>query len=147
MPPDRMPPTVPTPTRNSSLLVRAAACSGVAILMLVFATTVYIVSGAGGRDFQPRFPPLVMIAWTTVWTLGSAALLLTRIGMLAAPLPKGLLRIGPWLLAAYFASFALLHLLSTADGRSGDWQMGPLLLFLAGLCIVVASEEPASRSA
>ena len=146
MPPDRMPPTVPTPTPNSSLLVRAAACSGVAILMLVFATTVYVVSGAGG-DFQARFPPLVMIAWTTVWTLGSAALLLTRIGMLAAPLPKGLLRVGPWLLAAYFASFALLHILSTADGRSGDWQMGPLLLFLAGLCIIVASEEPASRSA
>jgi hypothetical protein len=103
------------------LLVRAAACGGVAILMLVFATMVYIVSGAGGRDFQPRFPPLVMIAWTTVWTLGSAALLLTRIGMLA--LPKWLLRIGPWLLAAYFASFALLHFLSIADGRSGDWQI------------------------
>jgi len=141
-----MSPTVSTPTRNSSLLVRAAACSGVAILMLVFAATVYVVSGAGG-DFQPRFPPLVMIAWTTVWTLGPAALLLTRIGMLAAPLPKWLLRVGPWLLAAYFASFALLHFLSTADGRSGDWQMGPLLLVLAGLCIVVASEEPASRSA
>lgn len=116
-----MPPTVPTTTRSSSLLVRAAACGGVAILMLVFATMVYIVSGAGGRDFQPRFPPLVMIAWTTVWTLGSAALLLTRIGMLA--LPKWLLRIGPWLLAAYFASFALLHFLSIADGRSGDWQI------------------------
>ena len=146
MPADRMPPTVPMPTRNSSLLVRAAACGGVAILMLVFAATVYVVSGGGG-DFQARFPPLVMIAWTTVWTLGSAALLLTRIGMLAAPLPKGLLRVGPWLLAAYFASFALLHLLSTVDGRSGDWQMGPLLLLIAGLSIVGASEEPASRSA
>ena len=53
MPPDRMSPTVSTPTRNSSLLVRAAACSSVAILMLVLATTVYVVSG---RDFQPPRP-------------------------------------------------------------------------------------------
>lgn len=149
MPADRPPPTIPatTPELRSrpSLLVRAAGCTCAAILVLVFASMVYWATGAG-QDFRPQLPPLLVAALTTVWTLGAAALLLTRVGILAAPLPSWLLRSGPWVLTAFFAVFALLHLASMADGPSGDWQIdlqGPLLLLLAGLCIVVASEGPA----
>jgi hypothetical protein len=140
--------TIPTTRLKSSLLVRIAACVSAAILMLIFAIIVYLVSGVGQREFEPRFPPLLMIAWTSLWTVGAAALLLTRIGALAAPLPRWLLRVGPWVLAAFFACFAFLQFLSIPEGRSGDWQMdlqGPLSLLVSGLCIVVASEEPATH--
>lgn len=119
------------------------------ILVLVFATIVYWHVGGEAADLRYRssLPPLLIAAANTVWTLGAAGLLLTRVGLLAAPLPSWLLRIGPWALTAFFALLALLHFASMADGPRGDWQndlQGPLLLLLAGLCIVVASEEPAT---
>lgn len=142
--------TTAAPRARPSLLVCAAACIGAAILVLVFAYTVYWHTVGEGRDFRTPYPPLLLAAWTAAWTLGAAVLLLTRVGVLSAPLPGWLLRVGPWALAAFFASFALLRLglLLTRDGSSGDWQIdlqGPVLLLLAGLCIVVASEEPPRR--
>ncbi len=153
MPADLLPPTIPAtapePRSPPSLLVRAAACISAAILAVVFATIVYWHVGDAAGEFQYRssLPPLLVAASNTVWTLGAAVLLLTRVGVLAVPLPRWLLRAGPWLLTAFFAFFALLHVASMADGPTGDWQIdmqGPLLLLLAGLCIVVVSEEPAS---
>ena len=149
---DHLPPPLPpapTPDARSrpSLLVRAAACIAAAILVLVFAHMLYWHTSGAGRDFRSLLPPLLVVAWTTVWTLGAAALLLTRVGMLAGSPPRRLLRAGPWLLTAFFGLFALLHVGAMADDPTGDWQIdmqGPLLLLLAGLCIVVASEEPAT---
>ncbi len=147
MPPDHLTPAVPTTTPRSSMLVRAAGCISAAILILVFASFAYWeLSGRTPADFHPRFPPLVTIASMCVGTLGAAALLLTRIGVLAAPVPRWLLRLAPWMLAAFYALLALSHFLAMADRPSGNWQtdlQGPLLLLLAGLCIVVASEDPA----
>jgi hypothetical protein len=152
MPADRPPPTIPAttlaPRSRPSLLVRAAGCTSAAILVLVFAYMVYWLTAGAGRHFHSPLPPLPLAAWTTVWTLGAAALLLTRVGVLAASLPRWLVRVGPWLLTVFFAAFALLRLLLPGDGPSGDWQIdlqGPLLLLLAGLCIIVASEEPAEH--
>jgi hypothetical protein len=150
MPADQLPPTIPAtaprPRWRPSLLVRAAACISAAILVLVFANMVYWHTSGAARDFHSLLPPLLVVASMTVWTLGSAALLLTRVGVLAAPLPTWLLRVGPWLLTAFFAFFALLNISAITDRPSGEWQIdlqGPVLLLLAGLCIVVASEEAA----
>ncbi|MCA1679638.1 MAG: hypothetical protein LC777_12165 [Actinobacteria bacterium] len=124
---DQLPPTIPAttpePRSRPSLLVRAAACISATILVLVFATIVYWHVGGAAGDFHYRssLPPLLIAASDTVWTLGAAGLLLTRVGMLAAPLPRWLLRVGPWLLTAFFAFFALLHVASMADGPRGDW--------------------------
>ena len=88
----------------------------------------------------------MLAAWTTIWTLGGAALLLARIGVLLVPLPRWLLRAGPWVLAAaFFGSLAAGNLVALASHSSGDWRIdfqGPLLLLLVGLCIVVSSEKP-----
>lgn len=149
LPPPSTTTTSPELRSRPSLVVRAAACISAAILVLVFAGMVYWATGGVPRDFRPQHSPLLVAAWNTVWTLGAAALLLTRVGVLAAPLPTWLVRVGPWVLAAFFAALALLRLLFTANGPSGDWKIdlqGPLLLLLAGLCIIVASEEPASRT-
>ena len=146
---DSAPTTATTPAYRSpsSSLVRAAGCISAAILVVVFAIQAYWALSDAGREFDAMLPAPAAAALTTTWTLGAAALLLTRIGVLAVPMPRWLLRSGPWLLTAFFASLALAHLLALAADRSGDWQIdlqGPLLLLLAGLCIVVASEEPAA---
>lgn len=150
MPADQLPLNLPAtpdqPRWRPSLLVRAAACISAAILVAVFANMVYRHTSGAARDFHSLLPPLLVAASTTMSTLGSAALLLTRVGVLAAPLPGWLLRVGPWLLTAFFAFFALLNISAIADRPSGDWLIdlqGPVLLLLAGLCIVVGSEEPA----
>jgi hypothetical protein len=97
MPADSLPPTVvaTSPERRlpSSLLVRAAGCISAAILVAIFASHAY-----WALDATPNFRaqlPLPVLAATTIWTLGAAALLLTRIGILAMPLPRWLLRAGP----------------------------------------------------
>lgn len=151
MPADSLPPTVLATSSEHpsapSLLVRAAGCISAAMLVLVFAYYAYWATGAAGPDFRPRIPLPVLTALTTFWTLGAAALLLTRIGILAMPLPSWLLRAGPWVLTAFFGFLAATHFLALASRSSGDWRIdlqGPLLLLLAGLCIVVASEEPST---
>lgn len=149
MPADSPSPTIrmPAPEHQSrtSSVVRAAACISAAILVVVFTIQAYWAAGDAGPDFDPMLPPLVVAAVTTTWTLGGAVLLLARVGVLALPLPTWLLRVGPWVLAAFFGLLSLGHLWTLATDSSGDWQIdlqGPLLLLLAGLCIVVASEEP-----
>lgn len=151
-----MPADSPSPTISAtnsqqrstlSTLVRAAGCAAAAILVLVFAIQAYWATSDAGPDFRPLLPPLVVGVGTITWTLGAATLLLTRVGVLAVPLPRRLVRVGPWLLTAFFALFAALHLRDLVGNPSGDWQIdlqGPLLLLLAGLCIIVASEEPSA---
>ena len=149
MPADSLAPTVLATSAEhrlpSSLLVRAAGCISAAILVLVFANHAYWAIDPT-PDFRAQLPVPVVAALTTVWTLGAAALLLTRIGILALPLPRWLLRAGPWVLTAFLGFVGATHLLALASRSTGDWRIdlqGPLLLLLAGLCIVVASEEPA----
>jgi hypothetical protein len=145
VPPPSLGTIEPEHRSRSSPLVRAAGAVSAAILMLVLALQIYWAITDAGPDFQPLLPPLAVAAWTITWTLGAAALLLTRIGVLVLPLPRWLVRVAPWLLAAFFALLALVHLHALATNPSGDWQIdlqGPLLLLLAGLCIIVASEEP-----
>lgn len=130
----------------SSALVRIAGCACAGILVLVFAVQVYWATGDAGQRFRPMLGWPVTVALTTVWTLGAAALLLTRVGLLTLPVPSWLVRVAPWALTAFLALLALGHLVAVATRPSGDWQIdlqGPLLLLLAGLCIIVAS-EPAS---
>ncbi len=149
MPADHPPSTI-SPTNLEqrsppSALVRAAGCIGAAILVLVLAIQAYWAASDAGPHFRPLLPPLVAGALTITATLGPAVLLLTRIGVLAVSLPRWLLRVGPWLLTAFFALLASGHLRARAVNPSGDWQIdlqGPLLLLLAGLCMIVASEEP-----
>ncbi len=151
---DRPSPTLSATTpelRSPSPLVGTAGCIAAAILVLVFAILVYWQIGGAPGDLQTPHSPLVTVALDAIWTLGAAALLLTRVGVLAARLPKWLLRVGPWVLAGFFALLALRHLLAVAaDGGSGHWPIdlqGPLLLLLAGLCIIAASEESSSQTA
>lgn len=128
-----------------SALVRAAGCIGAGILVLVFAIQAYWAASDAGPDLRPLLPPLVVGAITITSTLGAAVLLLARVAVLAVPLPRWLLHLGPWLLTAFFALLAGGHLRAMAVNPSGDWQIdlqGPLLLLLAGLCIIVASEQP-----
>jgi len=127
---------------SSSLLVRTTACTTAAILVLLFVVQAYWTVADAGPHFRPQLPVMAAVL-TAVSTLGAAALLLTRIGVLTTRLPGWLVWGGPWLLAVFYGWLGLTHLL-TAD--SGQWQIdlqGPLLLLLAGLCIIVASEEPA----
>lgn len=136
--------TTPEHESSASALVRASGCIGAAILALVFAIQAYWATSDAGPNFHPLLPPMVAAALTITSTLGAAALLLKRIGVLAVPAPSWLVRAGPWLLTALFAFLAAAHLRALADNPSGNWQIdfqGPLLLLLAGLCIIVASEE------
>lgn len=128
-----------------SALVFAAGCIAAGILVLVFAIQAYWAASDAGPEVRPLLPPLVLGVLTITFTLGAAVLLLTRVGALTVPLPRWLLRVGPWLLTAFFALLAAGNLQAIAVNPSGDWQIdlqGPLLLLLAGLCIIVASEEP-----
>lgn len=152
MPADRPPSTISTTSSEQpsspSPLVLAAGWIGAVILMLVFAIQAYWAASDAGPDFRPLLPPLVAGVLTITTTLGAAVLLLTRIAVLPIHLPRWLLRTGPWLLTALFALLATEHLRATAVNPSGDWQIdlqGPLLLLLAGLCIIVASEEPSRQ--
>lgn len=152
MPADGSPPTArtpqPEPRSSSSRLVFAAGCISAAILVLIFAIQAYWATSDAGPNFEPLLPPLAAATLTIGSTLGAAALLLTRIGVLALPLPSWLVRVGPWALAAFFAWLSLGHLQARTTNPSGDWQIdlqGPLLLLLVGLCLIVASEEPSRR--
>jgi len=139
--------TPPAHGSPSSRLVRVAATACATILVLVLAIQAYWIAGGGGMHFRPMLGPLVTIGLAAVLHLGAAALLLTRIGVLALPVPRWLLRMAPWGLTACFALMAITHFLAFAANSSGDWRIdlqGPLLLALAGLCIVVASEPPAT---
>ena len=84
-------------------------------------------------------------------TLGAAALLLTRIGVIPLRMPRWLLRMGPWVLSVIFAVAGLQSLFATttSSGQEGwallDFQ-GPLFLLLAGLCMIVAAAEHPDRS-
>ena len=139
--------TTPEPGSSSSRLVRTAGSACATILALHFAIQTYWIAGGGGMHVRPMLGPLVTIGLAAALTLGAAALLLTRIGVLALPVPRWLLRVAPWGLTACFALLALTHFLAFAENASGDWRIdlqGPLLLALAGLCIIVASEPPAA---
>ena len=151
MPADSPPPTLPTTTPEhrspASALTRSAGCISAAILVLIFAVQAYWAASDAGPDFRPLLPPVVAAGLTITSTLGPAALLLTRIGVLSVPLPRWLVRVAPGLLAAFFALLAAAHLRALAVEPSGDWQIdfqGPLLLLVAGLCIIVASEGPSA---
>lgn len=149
MPADSPPPTLRTTTPEhrspASRLTRSAGCVSAAILVLILAVQAYWAASDAGPDFRPLLPPVVAAGLTITSTLGPAALLLTRIGVLSVPLPSRLVRVGPGLLAAFFALLAAAHFRALAVEPSGDWRIdlqGPLLLLVAGLCIIVASEGP-----
>ncbi len=134
-------------TRPSPSLACVAGWLCAAILVWLFVIQALWALTDAGPDFRPLLSPLAAGALTIAWTLGAAVLLLTRVGTLALPLPRWLLRAAPWVLCAFFAVLALAHLHQFATNASGDWRIdlqGPLLLLLAGLCIIVASEPRSS---
>ena len=76
---------------------------------------------------------------------GAALLLLARIGALAAPLPRWILGVGTWVLAAVFALAGVSNLIHPQDGYARDWHIyffGPLLMILAALCAIAARSKP-----
>jgi hypothetical protein len=104
------------------------------------------VTAYGSTDLPPRG----VVAVVTLLIAAAALLVACRISALAARLPAGLLRWGPWLLVGAFALVGLGNLTAPADSYARDWHIfffGPLLLILAALCAVVArSPVPGSRS-
>lgn len=102
---DRTSPAVPETTSEyrppSAVAGRAAGWIAAVIFLSGFAAHAYWVAGgwAAGSDFEPLLPPLLAAAQAVTLTLGAAALLLTRIGVIPLRMPRWLLRRGPWALA------------------------------------------------
>ncbi|MBA3421246.1 MAG: DUF3995 domain-containing protein [Thermoleophilaceae bacterium] len=147
--------SAPTPSMlRSATRARAVGHVAVAILAAAFAFHLYwtlggewgAVTAYGSTDLPPRG----VVAVVTLLIAAAALLVACRISALAARLPAGLLRWGPWLLVGAFALVGLGNLTAPADSYARDWHIfffGPLLLILAALCAVVArSPVPGSRS-
>ncbi len=155
---DHTSPAVPETTSEyrppSAVAGRAAGWIAAVILLSAFAAHAYWLAGGGpaGSDFKPLLPPLLAAAQAVTLTLGAAALLLTRIGVIPLRMPRWLLRIGPWALSVIFAvaAFQSLFATTTGSGQEGrallDFQ-GPLFLLLAGLCLIVAGSDLPGRRA
>ena len=68
----------------SSVLVRIAAWLGAVLLVALFALQAYWAGDSAGPEFRSWLPPAVLAAWTTIWTLGGAALLLVGLCIVVA---------------------------------------------------------------
>ena len=139
--------SAPTP------MPRTAGYAGVAILLAVFGFHAYW--GAGGQwgaataYGSPEIPPQAASAAVAVLIACAALLLLARIGVLAAPLPRWMLRAGTWVLVAIFAFAGVTNLIQAPDAYARDWHIyffGPLLLTLAALCAIAERSTLVSRS-
>ncbi|MBA3327986.1 MAG: DUF3995 domain-containing protein, partial [Solirubrobacterales bacterium] len=121
---------------------RAAGCVGAAILLIVCGFHAYWAAGgqwAAATAFgSPELPPQAATAVVAILIAGAAVLLLARIGVVAAPLPFWMLRVGNRVLVAVFALVGVNNLIQAPDAYARDWHIylfGPLLLTLAALCV------------
>lgn len=119
---DRSSPPVPETTSKyrppSAVAGHAAGWIAAVILLSGIATHAYWLAGGSwvaGSDFEPLLPPRQAVTLT----LGAAALLLTRIGVIPPRMPHWLLRIGSWALSVIFAVAASQSLFATTT-RSGQ---------------------------
>jgi len=136
--------------RTSSMsITRAAGHVGAVILLFVFAFHAYW--GAGGTwgaataYGSPEIPPPAASAVVAVLIACAAVLLLARIGVLAVPLPRWMLRVGTWVLVVVFALAGVNNLIQDPDAYARDWHIyffGPLLLTLAALCAIAERSKP-----
>ncbi len=131
-------------------ITTAAGHAGAAILLLVFGVHAYW--GAGGTwgaataYGSPELPPQAASVVVAVLIACAAVLLLARIGVLAVPLPRWMLRAGTWMLVVVFALAGVNNLIQAPDAYARDWHIyffGPLLLTLAALCAIVARSRDA----
>ncbi len=137
--------------RSTSVTVtRAAGHVGTAILVFVFAFHAYW--GAGGTwgaataYGSPEIPPPAASAVVAVLIACAALLLLARIGVLAVPLPRWMLRAGTWVLVVVFALAGVNNLIQAPDAYARDWHIyffGPLMLTLAALCAIAERSRAA----
>ncbi|CAA9479709.1 MAG: hypothetical protein AVDCRST_MAG67-784 [uncultured Solirubrobacteraceae bacterium] len=101
--------------------------------------------GAATAYGSPQLPPQAATAVIAVLIGCAALLLLARIGVLAMPLPRWMLRVGTWVLVAVFALAGVTNLIQTPDAYARDWHIyffGPLLLTLAALCAIAERSIP-----
>lgn len=128
----------------------AAGRLAAAILLLVVGFHVYWAAGgeweAATAYGSPQLPPQAATAVVAVLIGCAALLLLARIGVLAMPLPRWMLRVGTWVLVVVFALAGVNNLIQAPDAYARDWHIyffGPLLLTLAALCAI--AERSAQR--
>jgi hypothetical protein len=136
--------------RTSTSMPRVAGQAAVAILVCVFGFHAYW--GAGGEwgaataFGSPDIPPPAASAVVAILIAGATLLVLARIGVLAAPLPRRMLRVGTWMLVVAFALAGVNNLIQPQDAYARDWHIylfGPLLLTLAALCAIAERSKPA----
>ncbi len=89
------------------------------------------------EDFLQSWGGPAVALWGTV--------LLARIGVLAVPLPRWMLRVGTCVLVVVFALVGANNLIQAPDAYARDWHIyffGPLLLTLAALCAIAERLTP-----
>ncbi len=92
---------------------------------------------ANFEDFLQSWGGPAVALWGTV--------LLARIGVLAVPLPRWMLRVGTCVLVVVFALVGANNLIQAPDAYARDWHIyffGPLLLTLAALCAIAERSTP-----
>lgn len=153
-----MPTDTPPPARHaterrlpslSPSMPRAAGFVGAAILLLACGFHAYWAAGgvwgAATAYGSPELPPQAITAVVAILIAGAALLLLARIGVLAAPLPRWMLGGGTWVLVAVLALAGVSNLIQPQDSYARDWHIyffGPLLMALAALCAIAARSKP-----
>lgn len=127
---------------------RGAGIAGAAILAGAFAIHAYWAAGgswaAATAYGSPDLPPQAATAVVAVLIAAAALLLLARVGVLASPVPDRLLRISTWTLVAVFTVAAANNLIQPEGAYAREWHVyffGPLLLILAGLCAMAATDK------
>lgn len=132
--------------RRSKSIPRAAGYVGASILTIAWAFHAYWAAGgewgAATAYGSTDLPPQAATALVTVLIAGAGLFLLARVGGIPAPLPRWMLRIGPWMLAATFALAGVTNLIQPKDAYARDWHIyffGPLLVTLAALCATSAT--------
>ncbi|MDQ3676069.1 MAG: DUF3995 domain-containing protein [Actinomycetota bacterium] len=131
-------------------ITTAAGHAGAAILLLVFGFHAYWAAGgtwaAATAYGSPEIPPQAASAVVAVLIACAAVLLLARIGVLAVPLPRWMLRVGTWMLVVVFALAGVNNLIQAPDAYARDWHIyffGPLMLTLAALCAIAERSRAA----
>jgi hypothetical protein len=141
--------TNPTARVAPTSITTAAGHVAAAILLLVFGFHAYWAAGgtwgAATAYGSPELPPQAATAVVAVLIACAALLLLARIGVLAVPLPRWMLRVGTWVLVVVFALVGVTNLIQAPDAYARDWHIyffGPLLLTLAALCAIAERSTP-----
>lgn len=137
----------------------ALATGRIACAVLVFLGLTHVYWAAGGTAGKqaalpsvggtPVFKPSTIgTALIAVILLGMAAWVAAASGILAAPVPHGVLRVGAFLLAAIFAlravgDFRYVGFFKRVRGsvfaQRDTWVYSPLCVVLAGLIVTAAS--------